>query len=465
MNTRVMKHLLVAVICCVPIVSVHADATGKESFEAFMKLTAGSTWTTTVDGKPVEHTFAYLRGKHSAVVDGKGGVLPFVGTLGVDPATGLFTWWLHRDDGSVATSTSTMKSEGVWSFVSESTDTKGVTRYRATVTRVDNNTIEEKVLEYIANGIKGRNGTFVWKRRNGIPNAIIADTGDDSWKDHEWSKLEGVWKAPEGNGHRIKRISKGQEIFESYNDKGELAHKSRLDMKLERHRGINFFTVSNRVILFPEPDSPGQVNRGSFSWVYKVHDGKWYEQTAAIYSNVNFTSPDTFFVYEKIDGTGRDPKQEAVERDHSAYTQSGPDVELIKKLIHSFAKGDLDAYRSCFTTEARYTHNAWPGEGRSMPIDELVKVHKDFHNRIKGEVKVLNEIYEVVTLKGGSKHGHVWIQFESEFKTGEVMNNTVFGAFGITKDHKVWYEWALYDTSNMPEDSPYAKDALPQGKD
>jgi hypothetical protein len=112
---------------------------------------------------------------------------------------------------------------------------------------------------------------------------------DGEWEKEEWSKLSGVWKAtmPRGN-YRIKRISKGTEVLELYNAEGELLRSATTDMKIERYKGLNFFTVRIGTPL-------------EYTSIYKVHDGKWYEQLRGIFSDTDGPAPNLFIIYEPVE--------------------------------------------------------------------------------------------------------------------------------------------------------------------
>ena len=57
-------------------------------------------------------------------------------------------------------------------------------------------------------------------------------------------------------------------------------------MKLDRHNGLNFFTV--RI------GTPGE-----YTSIYKVYNGKWYEQLRGIFAEGN-GAPDAFLIYERV---------------------------------------------------------------------------------------------------------------------------------------------------------------------
>ena len=139
------------------------------------------------------------------------------------------------------------------------------------------------------------------------------------------------------------------------------------------------------------------------------------------------------------------------EVDKSEFTLDGPEVDLIKKTVKHFAKGELSDYRSCFTEDATFTHNQW-GNGNAQSIDELVKIHQAAKDQRVGDIKILNEIYEAVTVANGTKYAHAWVEFSSVDTSGQDFVNTVFVSWGFENDKLAW-EWAIYNTSDSPE--PY----------
>lgn len=112
---------------------------------------------------------------------------------------------------------------------------------------------------------------------------------DEQWEKQEWSKLTGAWKAtlPDGN-YRIKRLTEGSEVLEVYNSEGELQRRMESDMAIERYKGLNFFTV--RI------GTPWE-----YTSIYKVHEGKWYEQLRGIFADNNRLEPNAFLIYERIE--------------------------------------------------------------------------------------------------------------------------------------------------------------------
>ncbi|MDP6275526.1 MAG: hypothetical protein QGF69_01265 [Candidatus Marinimicrobia bacterium] len=185
------------------------------------------------------------------------------------------------------------------------------------------------------------------------------------------------------------------------------------------------------------------------------HDGS----NAATYAydtgagTVTLTGVGAYLGLPKVYNGGELSDPEIDNKDVSGFTFEGPEIDLIKKTVQHFVKGELDAYRSCFSDNATFIHNQW-GWDNSQPIDELVKIHQAAKDQRKGDIEILNQLYEVVTVPNGSKFGHGWFEFSSENKTGEKFVNTVFVGWGFDGDKLAW-EWAIYNTANSPE--PYKK--------
>ena len=134
-------------------------------------------------------------------------------------------------------------------------------------------------------------GSVKWgqlRRMAGRSFRLVLKTGEavDPVK-REWDKLVGVWKAENpGGGYRIKRIAPFEETLEIYNRDGERLSKATFPMKVEVHGGMNHFYS-----LHPQ---------GDYYSVYKIHEGKWYEQLRGIQRNQG-GRPNGFIVYERIE--------------------------------------------------------------------------------------------------------------------------------------------------------------------
>ena len=138
----------------------------------------------------------------------------------------------------------------------------------------------------------------------------------------------------------------------------------------------------------------------------------------------------------------------------AAYTQSGDGVALMRKALQDFASGDIDAYRANFTEDANFCHNAW-GEWES--IDILADRHRAFHAELSGPIEITNLIIEMVTLDGGSKHAHAWVNFKAPLKDGTVDETFAMVAMGVNGDEtELKYEWAAYDSDGLPEEAGYS---------
>lgn len=158
-----MTTALIAVVFSTSSFAQQPD--GRAVFDSYAEFAVGGTWTTTIGDDKFEHTYEWVRGKKFAQLDGKGGALPFVAMFGVDPETEKCSWWFFNEDGSLGKNVMTQEKEGVWFLQGSTKGGKGETRYKGRITRVDDNTIEEESIEFIANGEKQPSGKFIWKRR------------------------------------------------------------------------------------------------------------------------------------------------------------------------------------------------------------------------------------------------------------------------------------------------------------
>lgn len=141
------------------------QADGEKAFRAYAEHAVGGTWTTTINGQELEHTYRWLDGGKFVQLSGKGGVAPYLAVIGVDPRTGHCTWWNFNENGGTGIATMTLERDGVWLLEGSGKGPSGANRYRGRVTRPDADTITEECLEDVFNGERQQTGTFVWKRR------------------------------------------------------------------------------------------------------------------------------------------------------------------------------------------------------------------------------------------------------------------------------------------------------------
>jgi len=126
---------------------------------------------------------------------------------------------------------------------------------------------------------------------------------------------------------------------------------------------------------------------------------------------------------------------------------SGPDVDLLKKAYKAYEQGDWATLRAVYSDSAATINNAMATDENvpSTPIDSVIAAHKLARETIYEGMSINNPIYEVVTTEDGSKYGHVWSKLTTKLrKTGETINVTVFGSYGI-KDGKLTFEWVIYN--------------------
>ena len=98
-------------------------------------------------------------------------------------------------------------------------------------------------------------------------------------------------------------------------------------------------------------------------------------------------------------------------------------------------------------------HNSWSAEAR-FPVKSMSNVHRDYHRQLSKKIEITTSIYELVTLRGGGKHPSAWVHFKHSCKSGDVVEIPVSVAFGINGQNKITYEWAFYDSSQLPANSP-----------
>lgn len=134
----------------------------------------------------------------------------------------------------------------------------------------------------------------------------------------------------------------------------------------------------------------------------------------------------------------------------ATMSTSGPDVDLLKKLMGAFAAGDWATYRSCFVDTAVTYYNNWPLDASAVkvPVDSVVANHKTGRENLWDGMSINEPIYEVVTDTSGNTYGHVWAKLSTKKKKkgGEPVEVTVFGSYGI-KEGKITYEWVIFDRS------------------
>jgi ABC-type antimicrobial peptide transport system ATPase subunit len=137
---------------------------------------------------------------------------------------------------------------------------------------------------------------------------------------------------------------------------------------------------------------------------------------------------------------------------NGTVTNSGPDVELIKKSITAFANGDWDTYASTYADSAVAVHNAWPNKKDTttavkMPV--MIERFKKQRELIDGNLTMGGTIYEVLTMPNGNKYGHLWVKLSWKSKKGVPGELILFDSYGINKDGKISYEWPIYDTKDV----------------
>lgn len=135
----------------------------------------------------------------------------------------------------------------------------------------------------------------------------------------------------------------------------------------------------------------------------------------------------------------------------ASFTKTGPEIDLIKKSMEAYAKGDWDTYRACFDDSALVVVNQWPKDStaQKISIDSAIAGHKKSRETMWDSMNINKPIYEVVTDSAGNKYGHIWAKLTPKFKkTHEEVTIVVFESVGF-KNNKIAWAWNIYDRSKI----------------
>lgn len=163
--TRIYALGLVLAFGLVPVSPAFGQADGQKVLDGWAKLVVGGTWVTTrVTGETQENTFRWRIPGKLLELDGRGGPLPFVAMIAVDPATKQCAWNVYNDDGTTIKGTLTQPAAGVWIYEESGAGLQGPHRYKAKLTQVDANTVKEKPSDFVINGKPQPLDAATWKR-------------------------------------------------------------------------------------------------------------------------------------------------------------------------------------------------------------------------------------------------------------------------------------------------------------
>lgn len=143
---------------------VVGQAEGEKVFTAYTDFAIGGTWKTMVDGTPVESTYTRIEGSKFVQITNKGGPLPFVGMIGIDPETKKCTFWFFNNDGGIGKDILTQESDDVWLLQGKGNGPEGKVRYKGRIIRVDEDTVKEEVIHFSIGDESIEPQTFTWKR-------------------------------------------------------------------------------------------------------------------------------------------------------------------------------------------------------------------------------------------------------------------------------------------------------------
>ena len=128
------------------------------------------------------------------------------------------------------------------------------------------------------------------------------------------------------------------------------------------------------------------------------------------------------------------------------YFKESPEIEIAKKAVAAYLKGDLEAYRSCYADTARLWHNQYYLENPGKTIDEQIKFIEaalptlSYYN-YEGEL-----FWEMIILDNGDKWVYFWGTWVAKYiGDDEEIGIGVHIAFAVTDD-KIVGEYGFWDT-------------------
>ena len=143
---------------------VVGQSQGEKAFKAYTDFAVGGTWVTTVDGGKIEACYTRIPDSPFVQLTQKGGPLPFVGMIGVDPQTKVCMWWFFNNDGGIGKDVLTQESDTVFLLEGTGLGPKGKVHYKGRITQVDKNTVKEEVLQFLIGDEDMGPQTAIWKR-------------------------------------------------------------------------------------------------------------------------------------------------------------------------------------------------------------------------------------------------------------------------------------------------------------
>ena len=141
------------------------QADGEDAFKSYSEAVVGGTWTTTGENGKIQNSYRWIANERFLELTAKGGLMPLVAVIGVDPETKKCTWWIYNEDGSVGKDVLTQEADRVWLLEGTADGPKGATRFKGRVTQLDANTIKLESIEFVLNGENQKLETLIWTRK------------------------------------------------------------------------------------------------------------------------------------------------------------------------------------------------------------------------------------------------------------------------------------------------------------
>lgn len=128
---------------------------------------------------------------------------------------------------------------------------------------------------------------------------------------------------------------------------------------------------------------------------------------------------------------------------------SSANIDLVKKMVHSFEATDSVTYRSCYSDSAKFHDN-----GRDLPLEENLGTFQLFKSMgITLKAEKVDPIWEVVN-KTPAPDGvtNYVISFQHmTFSKGDKQVKVIMNVVDAIKNGKIVEEWGLYDSKELSE--------------
>jgi len=132
------------------------------------------------------------------------------------------------------------------------------------------------------------------------------------------------------------------------------------------------------------------------------------------------------------------------EQSSKQYFEESAEIDIAKKAIDAYLKGDLETIRSCYADTARLWHNQYWLDHPGKTIDEQI-------NSLESALPTLSyynyegEIWEMIVQNTGVNWVHFWAKWVAKYiGDDEELEIVVHFAFNVI-DNKIVYESGIWN--------------------